>query len=38
MYMYNDVEDEMTKEELDQRIKEFVEGIGVAWFLLRQLT
>ena len=28
MHMYNDVEDEMTKEELDQRIKDFVEGIG----------
>jgi hypothetical protein len=30
MHMYNDVEDEMTKEELDQRIKEFVDGIGVS--------
>ena len=28
MHMYNDVEDEMTKEELDQKIQEFVEGIG----------
>ena len=28
MHMYNDVEDELTKEELDQKIKEFVEGIG----------
>ena len=29
MHLYNDVEDEITKEELDQEIKEFVEGIGV---------
>ena len=28
MHMYNDVEDEMTKEELDRKIQEFVEGIG----------